>query len=90
MRTPAIHQSSGGMYAIREGDWKLALGLGSGGFSKPKHIEPVEGGPLGQLYNLAGDRQETNNLWNEHPEIVARLTRSLHQIIEENHGRVIK
>jgi hypothetical protein len=29
---------------------------------------------LGQLYNLADDPRETNNLWAAEPKIVARLT----------------
>jgi hypothetical protein len=32
-----IHESNDGMITIREGDWKLELGLGSGGFSAPEH-----------------------------------------------------
>ena len=60
------------MMTIRSGDWKLITQLGSGGFSKPKLIEPVAGGPSGQLYNLADDPGETTNLYLQHPDIVAR------------------
>ncbi|NYT41478.1 arylsulfatase [Sphingomonas sp. R-74633] len=74
IRSSIIDHSIDGMFTIREGDWKLELGLGSGGFSHPAHIDPVPGGPQGQLYNLASDPRETTNVWSEHPEIVARLT----------------
>ena len=61
------------MFAIRQGDWKLILGLGSGGFTAPRREEPEPGGPEGQLYDMARDPQETTNLWSEEPEVVERL-----------------
>ena len=45
--------------------------------SAPKNIEPVAGGPRGQLYDLVDDPAETRNLWLARPEIVERLTRLL-------------
>lgn len=33
IRGPIVHHSFNGMFAIREGDWKLIFGTGSGGFS---------------------------------------------------------
>jgi arylsulfatase A-like enzyme len=62
-RDPVIHHSSRGMFAIREGNWKLIEGLGSGGFTQPVTVEQEEGGPAGQLYNLAEDPSETTNLY---------------------------
>ncbi|MCP5118484.1 MAG: sulfatase-like hydrolase/transferase, partial [bacterium] len=35
---------------VRQGDWKLITHLGSGGFSDPRRVSPVPGGPQGQLY----------------------------------------
>jgi arylsulfatase A-like enzyme len=64
-RDPVIHHSSRGMFAIREGNWKLIEGLGSGGFTQPVTVEQEEGGPAGQLYNLAEDPSETTNLYLE-------------------------
>lgn len=58
---------------LRLGDWKLITHLGSGGFSAPRRIKPSEGGPAGQLYDLGTDPGETNNLWQERPELVARM-----------------
>nr|WP_236649697.1 arylsulfatase [Rhodopirellula sp. SM50] len=65
-------QSGKGLMTIRRGDWKFIDGDGSGGFSdrgakgKPKT-------PKGQLYNLAEDLGETNNLIDQHPELVESL-----------------
>lgn len=72
-RPPVVLHSSEGMFAIREGPWKLIRGLGSGGFSEPRLVEPKPGEPAGQLYHLGRDPGETVNLYMKHPEIVARL-----------------
>jgi len=79
-RSPVVHHSSRGMFAIRDGDWKLIEGLGSGGFTQPAIVEQVEGGPAGQLYNLADDPSETTNLYQDRPDVVERLTRILNEI----------
>lgn len=73
VREATVFQSSGGVLAIRQGAWKLIPALGSGGFSQPRRVKPEPDGPQGQLYNLAEDLGEQNNLWKEHPEIVKRL-----------------
>ncbi|MCA9072200.1 MAG: arylsulfatase, partial [Planctomycetaceae bacterium] len=49
---PVIHHSVSGMFSIRDGQWKLVLGNGSGGRQNPK------GKPFGkpyQLYDLKND-----------------------------------
>jgi arylsulfatase A-like enzyme len=74
IREAVVHHSNLGMFGIRQGDWKLEFGLGSGGFSDPRTEDPKPGGPKGQLYNLASDPAETNNLWLDRPAEVARLT----------------
>ena len=74
IRSSIIDHSIDGMFTIRQGDWKLELGLGSGGFSQPARIKPPPGGPQGQLYNLATDPQESDNLWSKYPEMVAQLS----------------
>lgn len=79
-RAPVIHHSGGGMFAIRDGDWKFVEKLGSGGFSTPKFLDPVEGGPTGQLYNLKEDPQETTNLFVDKPEKVEELRKKLEDI----------
>jgi len=62
---------------VRQGDWKLITHLGSGGFSDPRSVSPVPGGPQGQLYNLADDLGETDNLWLERPDLVQQLSEIL-------------
>ncbi|MFC2115049.1 hypothetical protein ACFLTU_01140 [Bacteroidota bacterium] len=42
--------------------------------------------PGGQLYNLDKDRGETNNIYLEHPDIVARLESEMKEIIENEHA----
>lgn len=75
-----IHSSSVGYYAIRKGDWKLILGLGSGGFTEPRQIKPTVGKPEGQLYNLSADVAETSDVYAQYPEKVKELTALLEQI----------
>lgn len=67
------------MFAIREGEWKLIEGLGSGGFTQPARIAPKPGGPTGQLFHLSVDPYEREDLYTKHPEQVARLTALLNQ-----------
>lgn len=80
IRGPVVIPSSGGFMTIRAGRWKLINGLGSGGFSAPNKIKTSPGGPAGQLYDLAADPGETNNLWQQRPEIVERLSAELARI----------
>ncbi|MDP1588430.1 MAG: arylsulfatase, partial [Prosthecobacter sp.] len=63
VREFAVHHSMQGVFAIRQGPWKLVPDhRGSGGFSQPKNLDPAkEGGPPGQLYNLETDPGETRN-----------------------------
>ncbi len=80
VRGPIVMKSGSGAMMIRDGDWKLIDRLGSGGFSKPKKLQPQPGEAPGQLYNLAKDPGETRNLWNSHPQIVQRLTERMKMI----------
>ncbi|HCK73301.1 MAG TPA: arylsulfatase, partial [Planctomycetaceae bacterium] len=52
---------------------------------KPAKVKPSEGGPTGQLYNLANDPDESDNLFVENPDIVARLRAELKRV--ERSGR---
>ena len=89
IREAIVHHSSEGMFAIRQGPWKLELGLGSGGFSSPQHLQPEPGGPKGQLYNLAADPRESNNLYLKRPDIVARLTALLERYQAQGRSRPV-
>lgn len=73
-------QSGTGMMTIRSGDWKLIQGLGSGGFSQPRKIQPKPGGPIGQLFNLKTDLAEKQNVYAESPAVVAELSAVLEQV----------
>lgn len=87
IRKDIIELSNSGMFSIREGDWKLELGLGSGGFTAPVTVEPAPGGVQGQLYNLHDDPHELYNLWAQRPDIVTRLTTLLNQYKDSGHTR---
>jgi arylsulfatase A-like enzyme len=74
IREGTVHHALIGMFAIRQGDWKLILGRGSGGFTLPQRIKPKPDEPAGQLYNLAQDPGETRDFYLQRPAIVKRLT----------------
>ena len=79
-RGAVIHHSLDGMFSVRQGRWKLILGLGSGGFSTPQRgYSAFPDAPQGQLYDMIDDWQEQHNLWNERPEVVKRLTALLEE-----------
>jgi len=80
LRDFAIHHSLWGHFAIRQGDWKMIPKRGSGGFTHKRQIDPAPDEPTGQLYHLKQDPSETKNLWDDHPEIVERMTRMLEQV----------
>jgi hypothetical protein len=58
---------------VREGDWKLHFQKrelkANGRPREPQACSPAE------LYNLASDLGERNDVAGEHPEVVARLSR---------------
>ena len=81
-----IHHSGGGLFAIRQGDWKLIDGLGSGGFSTPRTEKPMPDGPKGQLYNLKRDPEEKDNVYLKEPETVKRLGELLEKFKKQGHS----
>jgi arylsulfatase A-like enzyme len=65
-------------HTIREGDWKLIIGNGTGGLQRQwglVEVKPLEG----ELYNLKEDPSETKNLYTKYPEKVAELRKRLEQ-----------
>jgi arylsulfatase A len=82
IREATVHHSINGSFAIRQGEWKLILCPGSGGWSNPKPGSPESRTlPEFQLYNLQEDEGETVNLVEKHPEIVDELASLLEQYI---------
>jgi len=84
IREAIVHHSVRGMFAVRQGNWKLILGQGSGGWTGGAK-GPNE--PPGQLYDVAADPREEKNLWRERPEVVERLTALLKQYQSQNRSR---
>ncbi len=78
-RPGVINHSGAGMFAIREGKWKLIAGNGSGGRQNPRG-KAFEG-PY-QLYDLASDISESTNLLDSHPDVAKRLQDELTMIRE--------
>ncbi|MEM7455311.1 MAG: hypothetical protein AAF456_13250, partial [Planctomycetota bacterium] len=71
-------------FAVRKGDWKLILGPGSGGWSPPRDNEAyAAGNPPVQLFNLAVDSMEQNNVYMDHPGVVEDLVVELRNIVEK-------
>jgi arylsulfatase A-like enzyme len=79
VREGAVSASSGGLFAMRKGAWKLMPGKGGGGSWSGKDAGQE---PAGQLYHLAEDLGEKRNLYAEDPERVAELTGLLTTWIE--------
>jgi len=77
IRDSLIHHSATGVFSIRRGEWKLIHEtLGSGGWPPPAGGAPSPGSP-GQLYNLAQDPAEQENLYPREKGIVGELTELL-------------
>jgi arylsulfatase A-like enzyme len=78
--------SSGGVDAlcIRVGKWKYIEGQGDRGFmeffSGKPYPEPKPNDPPAQLYDLDEDLGESNNLYNQYPEIVKMMKEKLEEI----------
>jgi len=79
-RTEMVHHSSSGMFAIRTSEWKYIDGLGSGGFTYPGRLDPEKAGPRGQLYRIAEDTYERDNLFAAYPSMVEQLKLQLEEI----------
>jgi arylsulfatase A-like enzyme len=74
---PVIHHSASGMFAIRQGKWKLVLGNGSGGRQAPKGKPFAR--PYG-LFDLQDDIGETKNVVAEAAAVVKELEQTFNPI----------
>jgi len=83
LRPPIVHHSIDGMFAVRDGKWKLIFGRGSGGWDG----KGGPGDPEGQLYDMEKDPAEAENLYTKRPEVVARLTALLEKYKSDGRSR---
>ena len=82
--TPVVHHSRRGMFALRDGRWKLVFGNGNGGVN-----EDFSGVPFGRpwdLFDLVQDPGETRSVAGDHPEVMARMEAALAQIRAAEEG----
>ena len=70
LREATVHHSIEGMFAVRQGRWKLIEGRGSGGWTPGGEDDEAPG----QLYDMVADIDEGTNLYGQRPDIVAELT----------------
>jgi arylsulfatase A-like enzyme len=91
VRSSVVLNSANGVFAIREGNWKLIqheeLPVDNKGKKAKTKPNPEN---QNQLYNLIEDPAETTNLWDRHPEIVSRLTTLLKQIRTSGRSRSLE
>jgi len=79
VREHSVSTSISGVASLRVGPWKLILGRGSGGWSPGGDSSQM------QLYNLANDLGETENLAEKNPERAVQMKTLLEKLI--NDGR---
>jgi arylsulfatase A-like enzyme len=78
VREAVVHHSINGAFAIRQGQWKLLLCAGSGGWAKGGNP-----GETTQLYDMARDPGEQANQAEAEPEIAGRLTTLLEKYVAD-------
>lgn len=87
--TASVHEavvfhSINGSFAIQQGNWKLELCSGSGGWGLPKPGSPeARALPPVQLYDLTKDIGERTNECASQPRIVERLTKLLEKYMAD-------
>ena len=80
---PVVHHSSGGMFALRDGRWKLVFGNGSG-LRHARHSRPFD--RPWELFDMQQDPGESTNVAGAHPEVMARMEATLDQIRDAEEG----
>jgi len=83
-RPAIVHHSIGGVFALREGRWKVIFSSGSGGRNLPNG-KPFDGGI--QLYDMSKDPSETTNVADQHPEVVKRFRKTLETFRKSGRSR---
>jgi arylsulfatase A-like enzyme len=90
IREATVHHSANGHFSIRQGEWKLNLGRGSGGFTEPVEYTPAPGEAAGELFNLREDPAEANNLYLKLPGKVAQLSALLNKYQTQGYSRPMR
>jgi arylsulfatase A-like enzyme len=83
-RAPIVNHSSGGMFAIRNGDYKLVLGNGSGGRQHPRGKAWKK--PY-QMFNLSDDIFETKNIIDKNKKLAEQMEKNLKKIIDSGSSK---
>ncbi len=84
LRDFIVYHSINGRFGIQQGNWKLELCAGSGGWSNPNESQADKRGlPSVQLYDMSNDVSEQKNVSSEHPEIVSQLTHLLEKCVAD-------
>ncbi len=83
IREATVNHSNDGRFAIRQGDWKLILWPGSGGWAYPATEADMAGLPRYQLYHLKSDPGEEKNLVSRHPQRVEAMKALLTKYVQE-------
>lgn len=80
-RKAIVNDSYHGVFATRQGNWKLVLSQHGGGVGTQEiPYDPQK--PAGQLYDLGRDLAESINEYQQHPDIVKSLTNLLERYKE--------
>ena len=82
--TPVVHYSGAGMFALRDGRWKLVFGNGRGSLSGMANGEPF--GTPWRLYDLEQDPREVRNTARANPAVMARMEAALDRIRSTENG----
>ena len=78
LREAILHHSIFGNFGIRQGQWKLDLCTGSGGW---RNVQVTKA--PGQLYDMSKDIGERSDEYAQHPEIVNKLMKLLQKYIAD-------
>ena len=80
---PVVHHSGGGIFALRDGRWKLAFGDGPG-WRNTEDTVPFE--RPWHLFDMEQDPGESTNVAADHPEVMAEMEAILNQIRAAEEG----
>ena len=75
---PVVHHSGNGMFALRDGQWKLVFGNGNGKWHGSNTGVPF--GKPWRLFDLEQDHREQNNVAADYPEVMAQMEAAFEQI----------